>query len=189
MNLKKLLILPVITMALGLSCQSSVFASELKSENETNITQEGKGATTAYKYWLISSKTYSGSRNVGSERYLTSYSTLNNGNTHTVSHTQSQKGSVSVGLNVGYGAVGGSIGYTPGTSVKVTVSTTSGRYKKGTTVKAYVRNREDIWKLNQKEYETIQGIGVQDRPTGRTQTGTVYKPASPGVRFSPSANY
>lgn len=188
MKLKKILILPLLTLSLGLSFQTLAFAQDVDSIKENSI-QESKGATTDFKYWEISSKSRSGSRNLGSERYLTSYDTRNNGNTHTVSHTQSQTGSISIGLTVSKGAVGGSIGYTPGTPVKVSVSTTSGAYKKGTTVKSYVQNREDIWTLYQKEYETNHGAGIQDRPTGKSKTATVYKPAAPGIRFSPNPNY
>lgn len=196
MNLKKILFLSIITSTIIVSYSgNTAFAADINASPETTIVNEvdliedSRGASTAYKYWAISSKSLAGSRNVGSENYITSYDTKNNGNSHSITHTESQKGSACIGISVANGAVGASIGYTPGTTAKVSVTTTSGRYKAGTTVKAYSTKREDIWSLYQKEYEVNHALGIVDRYTGNSKTGTAYKPAAPAIRFSPNANY
>lgn len=192
MNFKKLILTTTLTSLIMISYGgANASAANIDSSTEAVITQEAdsKGATTAYKYWAITSSSRVNSRLIGSEKYLTSFATANNGNSHTVTHTQAQSGSPNISISVTNGAIGASIGYTPGTSVKVSVSTTSGRYKAGTTVAAYTQNREDIWTLNQSEYETNNALGIKDKYTGNSKQGTAYKPASPQVRFSPSSNY
>lgn len=180
--LKKRLIALISVFSFIMPTSIYAFASD------TNTIQP-RSATTAYKYWRITSTSRIGSRYVGSESYRTSFDTRNDGAKHTFTHSQSQAGSASIGLSVAYGAVNFSIGYTPGSKLPVSVSTTSGKYKKGTQVNVYTRNREDIFRINQAQYETIHYLNIIDRPTGKTQVGTVYKPAAPSVRFSPESNY
>ena len=172
---------------------NSIFAdtsTNLEGENtSTNleVTDDAStyDASTAYKYWVLKKSTNTGSRFVGNEQYLTSHYVQTTGNKVTATHSQGQKGSISVGISVAASAIGASIGYTPGTSKTVSVSTTSNRYKAGTTVKSYYRLREDIFKIDQAEYERLN-INNTNKPTGRTKSGTVYKPAAPSIRFSPA---
>lgn len=179
-KIKKNLAILLSTLTL-LALPSCASASEVVEKNTDKvISREG---STSYKYWTITSSSYYSSRKVGSEKFLKTFYAENNNDQFTVTHSEKQTGSVCIGLSVAYNAVGASIGYTPGTSMNVYVSTTSAPYAKGSTVKAYRTLREDIFKIYQKEYIVDHPNGITNAPTGNTKTGTAYKPAAPSIRF------
>lgn len=163
-------------------------STDLETKN-TEITSEysdsnDKGASTAYKYWRVTSSTRTGSRFVGPEIEWKSSHVGTTGNTISLTYKEKQVGSASVGISVAGSVIGASIGYTPGTQASIVYTATSNRYKAGTTVQSFYRLREDVYSIKQEEWEQINGINV-NRPTGLKKTGTVYKPANPSVRFYP----
>lgn len=152
------------------------------SAHETTIFSESNSSTeiqplsyTGYYYWAqVGITLKERSRSIGSWRKILEPFEQYQPGYNSITVNQAQRGTISVGISVG-NVVAGSISYTPGSTQRWTVTSTSGLLERGY-YQRYILNKENVYTVRQQRYWHQYN---QSTPVGNVVVGEQGIPTDP----------